>query len=107
MQYHNQTGSDFNELHSGITYDVKEKRLNISSSGYFDKEHTFYSSKEYLSITRNNKSFINEIVRLHGILKKFILDRILLFMGRFWTSFQEASETQLNFSMEYYLEIDG
>jgi hypothetical protein len=46
-------------------------------------------------------------VRLHGIPKKIISDRGSIFMGRFWTSFQEALGTQLNFSMTYHPKIDG
>jgi hypothetical protein len=30
-----------------------------------------------------------------------------VFTGRFWTSFQEALGTQLNFSTTYHCEIDG
>jgi hypothetical protein len=51
--------------------------------------------------------FIRDIVRLHGIHKRIISDRGLVFIGRFWTSFQEALGTQLNFSTTYHPEIDG
>jgi len=40
-----------------------------------------------LDITR---VFVNEIVRLHGILNKIISDRGSIFTGWFWTRFQEA-----------------
>jgi transposase InsO family protein len=39
--------------------------------------------------------------------KKIISDRGSVFIGRFWTSFQEALGTQLNFSTAYHPEIDG
>jgi len=51
--------------------------------------------------------FISEIVRLHGMPKKIISDRGSVFTGRFWTSFQEALGTQLNFSTAYHPETDG
>jgi hypothetical protein len=51
--------------------------------------------------------FMSNIVRLHGMPKRTISDRGLVFNGRFWTSFQEALGTQLNFSTVYHLEIDG
>ena len=38
--------------------------------------------------------------------KKIISDRGLVVTGRFWTSFQEALGTQLNFSTAYHPEID-
>jgi hypothetical protein len=50
---------------------------------------------------------ISEIVRLHCVPKRIISDRGLVFTGRFWTSFQEALGTQLNFSNAYHPEIDG
>jgi transposase InsO family protein len=52
------------------------------------------------------KVFISEIVRLHGVPKKIISDRGSVFAGRFWTSFQEALGTQLNFSTAYHPETD-
>jgi transposase InsO family protein len=51
--------------------------------------------------------FISEIVRLHGMPKKIISDRGSVVTGRFWTSFQEALGTQLNFSTAYHPETDG
>jgi hypothetical protein len=51
--------------------------------------------------------FIDEIVRLHGMPKRIIYDRGLVFTRRFWTSFQEALGTQLNFSTMYHPEIEG
>jgi hypothetical protein len=51
--------------------------------------------------------FINEIVRFHGVPKRIISDQGSMFTGRFWTSFQEALGTQLNFSTTYHPETDG
>jgi transposase InsO family protein len=51
--------------------------------------------------------FISEIVRLHGVPKRIISDRGSVFTGQFWTSFQEALGTQLNFSTAYHPETDG
>jgi hypothetical protein len=51
--------------------------------------------------------FISETVRLHGVPKRIISDRGLVFTEIFWTSFQEALGTQLNFSTAYHPEIDG
>jgi hypothetical protein len=50
--------------------------------------------------------FISDIVRLHGVPKRIISDRGSVFTGQFWTSFQEALGTQLNFSTMYHLETD-
>jgi hypothetical protein len=51
--------------------------------------------------------FIREIVRLHGVTKRIIFDRGSMFIGQFWTSFQEALGTQLNFSTMYQSGTDG
>jgi hypothetical protein len=51
--------------------------------------------------------FVNEIVRLHGVPRKIISNRGSVFTRRFWTSFQEALGTQLNFSTTYHPELDG
>jgi len=50
--------------------------------------------------------FISEIVTLHGMPKRIIYDHGSLFTGRFWTSFQEALGTQLNFSTTYHPDTD-
>jgi hypothetical protein len=46
--------------------------------------------------------FISEIVILHGVPKRIIFDKGLMFTGRFWASFQEALGIQLNFSTMYH-----
>jgi hypothetical protein len=51
--------------------------------------------------------FVNEIVILHGVPRNIISNRGSMFTGRFWTSFQEALGTQLNFSTTYHPEIDA
>jgi transposase InsO family protein len=50
--------------------------------------------------------FMSEVVRLHGIPKRIIFDRGLVFTERFWTSFQEALGTQINFSTVYNPQND-
>jgi hypothetical protein len=40
--------------------------------------------------------FFSDIVRLHGVLRRIISNQGSMFIGRFWTSFQEALGTQLN-----------
>ena len=63
--------------------------------------HTTYQAPDLERVS------ISEIVRLHGVPKKIISDRGSVFTGQFWTSFQEALGTQLNFSTAYHLETDG
>jgi transposase InsO family protein len=49
----------------------------------------------------------SEIVRLHDVQRNIISDRGLVFIGQFWTRFQEDLGTQLNFSTTYHPKIDG
>jgi transposase InsO family protein len=51
--------------------------------------------------------FISDIVKLHGVPKRIISDRGSMFTRRFWTSFQEALGTQINFSIAYHPKTDG
>ena len=70
-------------------------------SAHFVPVHMTYQAPDIARV------FISEIVRLHGMPKKIISDRGSMFTGRFWTSFQEALGTQLNFSTVYQPETDG
>ena len=51
--------------------------------------------------------FMCDIVRLHGIPRKIILDRDPVFTFAFWTSLQHDLGVQLNFSSAYHPETDG
>jgi hypothetical protein len=73
----------------------------LTKSAHFIPVHMTYQAPDIARV------FINEIVRLHGMPKKIISDRGSVFTGRFWTSFQEALGTQLNFSTAYHPETDG
>jgi hypothetical protein len=46
--------------------------------------------------------FINEIVTLHGVPKKIISDRGVIFTRIFYTIFQDTLGKQLNFGMTYH-----
>jgi hypothetical protein len=73
----------------------------LMKSAHFIPVHTKYQALALVRV------FISEIVRLHGVPKKIISDQDSVFTGRFWTSFQEALVTQLNFSTAYHPETDG
>ena len=72
----------------------------LTKSAHFIPVKTTYKAPEIARV------FIDEIVRLHGVPRKIISDRGAVFTGRFWTNFQEALGTQLNFSTAYHLETD-
>ena len=73
----------------------------LTKSTHFVLVHTTYQEPDIARV------FISEIVRLHGVPKRIISDQGSMFTGLFWTSFQEALGTQLNFSTTYHLEANG
>jgi transposase InsO family protein len=75
--------------------------VTLMKSDHFIHVRTMYQTP---NITR---VFISDIVRLHGVPKRIISDQGSVFTRQFWTSFQEALGTQLNFSTTYQPETDG
>jgi transposase InsO family protein len=73
----------------------------LTKSAHFIPVHMTYQAPDIARVS------ISEIVRLHGMPKRIISDRGSVFTRRFWTSFQEALGTQLNFSTTYHPETDG
>jgi transposase InsO family protein len=73
----------------------------LTKSAHFIPVRTTYQAPDIAII------FISEVVRLRGVPKMIISDRGLMFTRQFWTSFQEALGTQLNFSTTYHSEIEG
>lgn len=73
----------------------------LTKSAHFIPVKTTYQAPDIAKV------FINEIVILHGVRRKIISDRGSMFTGRFWTSFQAALGTQLNFSTTYHPKTDG
>jgi hypothetical protein len=51
--------------------------------------------------------YLKEIVRLHGIPQKIVLDRGTQFTSKFWMSLQHAMGTKLDFSTAYHPQSDG
>jgi hypothetical protein len=73
----------------------------LMRSAHFIPMRTTYQAPDIARV------FISEIVRLHGVHKRIISDRGSVFTRRFWTSFQEALGTQLNFSIAYHPKKDA
>ena len=73
----------------------------LTKSAHFIPIRTTYQAPDIAIV------FISEIMKLHGMPKRIISDRGLVFTGRFWTSFEEALGTQLNFSTAYHPKTNG
>jgi hypothetical protein len=84
-------------------YALDDERLvdSLTKSAHFVLVKTDYQASEIESV------FINEMIRLNGILKKIISYRGLVFIRTFWTSFEEVMGTKLNFSTSYHPDTNG
>jgi len=63
---------------------------------HFISVKTTYSSSELAHV------LIREIVRLHGVPKKIVLDRDGKFTSKFWKQLFEDFYTELDFSIYYH-----
>jgi len=48
------------------------------------------------------KLYVNEVVRLYGVLVSIVLDRDLRFTSRLWPSLQRALGTKLNLRVAFH-----
>jgi hypothetical protein len=51
--------------------------------------------------------YMSQIVCLHGVPKKIVLDRGSQFTSKFWEKLHESMDTKLNFSSAYHPQTDG
>ena len=59
------------------------------------------------SMDRLAKLYVDEIVRLHGVLLSIVSNRDPGFTSRFWKELQSALDTHLNFSTTFHPQTDG
>jgi hypothetical protein len=72
-----------------------------SPTTHFIAVHTTYSVQQYAEI------YLDQIVRLHGILKTIISDRGTQFVARFWEQLHDCLGTKLICSSSYHPQTDG
>jgi len=63
--------------------------------------------KTGMTVARLADIYIEQIVRLHGIRSRLVLDRDLRFTSKFWESLQAALGTKLRLSSAYHPQTDG
>jgi hypothetical protein len=59
------------------------------------------------SVDKLAKLYVNEVIRLHGVLISIISDRDPRFTSRLWPSLQQAMGTKLNLSTTFHPQTDG
>ena len=59
------------------------------------------------STERLARMYIDEIVRLHGILVSIVSDLDTRFVSQFWRSLHRAMHTKLEFSITFHPQTDG
>lgn len=91
-------------------------KLPRTSSGYdtiwvvvdrLTKSAHFLAIKETDKMEKLAKTYLKEIVRLHGVPISIISDRDSRFTSRFWQTLQEALGTRLDMSTAYHPQTDG
>ena len=60
-----------------------------------------YSAEDYA------KLYLQEVVRLHGVLVSNISDRGAQFTAQFWKSFQKGLGSKVNLSTAFHPQTDG
>jgi len=53
------------------------------------------------------EKYMQEVVRLHGVLISIVFDKDTRFLSHFWRSLQESLGTHLKFSTTYHPQTDG
>ena len=77
-------------------------------------EHQLLTKSTHFLVVRMNftleefcRLYIQEIVRLHGVLVSIVSDRDPRFTAHFWKSFQRAMGTQLMMSIAFHPQKNG
>jgi hypothetical protein len=73
----------------------------LTKTAHFLPVHTTHKIEKYAEI------YIDQIVRLQGILKTIVYDRGALFVARFWEQLQESLGTRAIRSSSYHPQTDG
>jgi len=67
----------------------------------------FIPVKSTFSISNVAQVFIIDVVKLHGVPKKIVLDRDVKFTSKFWKELFESLGKFFSLSTSYHLQIDG
>jgi hypothetical protein len=73
----------------------------LTKYSHFVAQKADYTSKSVA------ESFMNQIVKLHGIPKSIVSDRDKVFTSSFWQNLFKLQGTSLNMSTAYHLQTDG
>src|SRR6187200_2940198 len=71
------------------------------------KSAKFLPIKETDKMEKLTRTYLKEIVRLHGVPISIISDRDSRFTSRFWQSLQKSLGTRLDMSTAYHPQMDG
>jgi hypothetical protein len=66
-----------------------------------DKDRQFYAHQGKVLVEKLAELYVQEVVKLHGVLTTIVSNRDLRFTSRFWKSLQEAMGTKLRFSTTF------
>jgi IS30 family transposase len=73
----------------------------LTKTAHFLPVHTTHRTEKYAEI------YIDQIVRVHGILRTIVFDRGAPFVARFWEQLQESLGFHVIRSSAYHPQTDG
>jgi hypothetical protein len=73
----------------------------LTKTAHFLPVHTTHKAEKYVEI------YIDQIVRLHGILRTIVCDRGALFVAHFWEELQKSLGTTMIRSSAYHPQTNG
>ncbi|KAF3680585.1 hypothetical protein FXO38_02229 [Capsicum annuum] len=73
----------------------------LTKSAHFLLVHTSFTSEDYA------KLYIQDLVRLHGVLLATISDRVTQLTSQFWRAFQKGLGTQVHLSSAFHPQMNG
>ena len=71
------------------------------------KTARFVAMKDTWSMQQLANTYLNEVIRLHGVPKDIVSDRDSRFLSNFWKKLQEAMGTILKFNTAFHPATDG
>ena len=102
-----EVGGDLHGFHYKFSLDLQVAECHYGGHWQVEKVVDFVVVKSTNSTSEVVQIFIKEIVILHGVPKKIILDRYAKFTSMFWKELFANLGIELAFSTTYHPQKDG
>ena len=102
-----EVGENYYGFVSGLPRSPKDHNAIWVIVDRMTKSAHFLPIQMKYSLDQLAQLYVNEIVRLHGVLASIVLDRDPRFTSHFWGGVQKALGARLDFSTTFHPQIDG